>query len=262
MIEKRPGYSPEEGCSSAHPLIVVPPRVGSRGVGGLINTFGAHVLVDLWLWSPLGRSVDTAELLASRPAPVTVSLLGSFPPLGGAADFAVTDSIVSPPEMLASSSRAESSGFMPLPFFVNGHRWTLMASQEGSELGNLEVPTYQHGTGSRESQERDKLSWPQRGQGLVLYAAPQYMALDPETLEIWLRATKASFSANVTLAMTVNPYAHVAVRYVEKQADAFGVRIRWHQRLLAEEEYLARAGAADLYGSFPIFSHLQHSWSG
>jgi hypothetical protein len=96
----------------------------------------------------------------------------------------------------------------------------------------------------------NKATRTQQTGGVVVYASPQYFALEPQCLSMWVRAvaTCAAARVNVTLAVTVNAYAHVAKGYISERARQCGVTLRWHQRVLSEYEYLRRASAADLYG--------------
>jgi hypothetical protein len=87
--------------------------------------------------------------------------------------------------------------------------------------------------------------------GAVVYASPQYFALEPKCLSTWVRAAATCAGhVNVTLAVTVNAYAHVSMVYINERARQCGVTLRWHQRVLSDYEYLRRASAADLYGMF------------
>ena len=76
LVERRAGYASGGACIAPSSTVVeLGEEQRAREVAARINADGIHVLVELWGWAPLGRSVGTLEVLALRPAPVSAVLL-------------------------------------------------------------------------------------------------------------------------------------------------------------------------------------------
>jgi hypothetical protein len=178
-------------------------------------------------------------------------LVSGSSPTGRAASYLVTERYISPPEFVVG----DALGYMPVSVLASAHMSDSpkvalegAANKINSIRRGLDWPLQQV--------EQDSVQEPQSGgptssqsEGLVVYAAPQYFMLDPVCLSSWAHAlASAPAHHNITLAVTINPYAHVVMGHVNTRLARCRIRVRWHQRARAELDYLHRAFAADLYG--------------
>ncbi len=251
MIEKRAGYASPPACVRASSAAVeVGANMSVPEVAQLVNAQDIHVLVDLWGWAPLGRSVRSLDILALKPAAVSAVMLGSLNfPSGGVADFVVSDRVCSPPDFITHSmhnehGRSEMLALMPPSFIPSSH--TLMPV--GGEGGDEQERKVRGAHGWLPHDDAGRLGRDNSGRGVAMMAASQLFALDPLLLDIWLRLVRRK--PDLVLALTANAYAFLGMQAIASRAAELRVpdaQIKWHQRVLEDEAYMQRLSAADLF---------------
>jgi len=257
MIEKRAGYASPPACVRASSAAIeVRANMSVAEVAQLINAQDIHVLVDLWGWAPLGRSVRSLDILALAPAAVSAVMLGSLnSPSGGLAQFVVSDRVCSPPDLMAHSmhnehGRSEMRALLPPSFIPSSHNPLMPVAPWMGERGAGDDQERRvrgahgwlpHDDSSRRGRDKG-------GRGVVMMAASQLFALDPLLLDIWLRLVRRK--PNLVLALTANAYAFLGMQAIAARAAELRVpdaQIKWHQRVLEDEAYMQRLSAADLF---------------
>lgn len=205
--------------------------VGMRAAAEMIHADGIHVLVDLMGYTGGAFAVNRDAIMAARPAPLAISMLG-YPSTVGSdfVDYVVTDRIITPPEV--KSHFVEKFMYVPYSYQVNSQAMEDKIVGAAAKGGEVNRATY----GLPSEYDRN---------ALVLSCFNSLYKIDPAVLTVWVNVLRrVPFSVLWLLNMPDQ-----AKRQILAEAGARGLSA---DRLVFSDpvphpEHLERAALADLF---------------
>jgi predicted O-linked N-acetylglucosamine transferase (SPINDLY family) len=204
---------------------------GMRAAAERIYSDGIHILVDLMGYTGGAFAVNRDAIMAARPAPMAISMLG-YPSTVGSdfIDYVVTDRIITPPEVKAHF--VEKFMYVPYSYQVNSQ------SIEGDVVA---ADAKDRGAAGR----ADYGLPPADSGALVLSCFNSLYKIDPAVLTVWVNVLRRVPGSVLWLLNMPDQ----AKRQIVEEAGARGLA---EQRLIFSDavphpQHLQRAGLADIF---------------
>jgi protein O-GlcNAc transferase len=207
---------------------------GMRAAAEQIHADGIHILVDLMGYTGGAFAVNRDAIMAARPAPLAISMLG-YPSTVGSdfVDYVVTDRIITPPEVKAHF--VEKFMYVPYSYQVNSQ------SIEDNVVGKDAETKKANNVPIR----ADYGLPPQDSGALVLSCFNSLYKIDPPVLTVWVNVLRRVPGSVLWLLNMPDQAKH----QILAEAGARGLA---NHRLVFSDpvphpEHLARAGLADIF---------------
>ena len=220
----------------------------SRLLADMINAAQAHILIDLNGYTDGGRP----ELLALRPAPVTVAYLG-YPhttALQGV-DYILSDRIVTPPEHYLTrdlSCFTEHVAVMPHTYMVSHHKISHAAAIAG-DFSEADARLRQ---------------LPHTDQQVVLANFNHLQKLGPRTFQLWIAILQRASNSTLWLLR----FPGEAEAHLKREAAAAGIdprRVLLTDKFADTEHLRVKRAASMLLDTLEYNAHvsgLDALWAG
>ena len=220
----------------------------SRLLADMINAAQAHILIDLNGYTDGGRP----ELLALRPAPVTVAYLG-YPhttALQGV-DYILSDRIVTPPEHYLTrdlSCFTEHVAVMPHTYMVSHHKISHAAAIAG-DFSEADARIRQ---------------LPHTDQQVVLANFNHLQKLGPRTFQLWIAILQRASNSTLWLLR----FPGEAEAHLKREAAAAGIdprRVLLTDKFADTEHLRVKRAASMLLDTLEYNAHvsgLDALWAG